>query len=134
MVKFLACLNRADLIRVYDGRIPTAGPVYGGSSKSGRKTGSTSAKMEESSALLPLTSVASGPPVISVLCNEGSEREVLSTGQELTVEFVSDSDQPGQGFKATFEFQPMPPEATVEDAVAAAAAPPPVHHVPSIGM
>ncbi|XP_071438728.1 suppressor of lurcher protein 1 [Hetaerina americana] len=126
----LSCINRADLIRVYDGRIPPMGPVYGGSS--GRRAPSAkSSRVEETSAAAVLTPVNKGPPVISVLCNEGSEREVLSTGRDLTVEFVSDSESPGQGFKATFEFQPMPAAAVAasEEAVAAAAAPPPHGHV-----
>lgn len=65
-----SCLNRADLIKVHDGRSPLA-------------------------------------PAITVLCNEGAALEVLSTGPDLFVEFVSNSDWPGQGFKATFQFQPL---------------------------
>ncbi|XP_044261813.1 suppressor of lurcher protein 1 isoform X1 [Tribolium madens] len=66
----LSCLNRADLIRVYDGK-------------------------------------TSADPAIRVLCNEGTELEVLSTGSDLLIEFVANSDWPGQGFKASFQFQPM---------------------------
>lgn len=49
----------------------------------------------------------SGAPTIAVLCNQGAEVEVLSTGPDLYVEFVANSDLPGQGFKATFQFQPL---------------------------
>ncbi|XP_068911532.1 suppressor of lurcher protein 1 isoform X2 [Tenebrio molitor] len=66
----LSCLNRADLIRVYDGK-------------------------------------TSADPSIRVLCNEGTELEVLSTGSDLFIEFIGNSDWPGQGFKASFQFQPM---------------------------
>ncbi|KAG8335042.1 hypothetical protein J6590_077723 [Homalodisca vitripennis] len=66
----VGCLNRADLIKVHDGRSAHA-------------------------------------PVITVLCNEGAALEVLSTGPDLYVEFLSNSDWPGQGFKATFQFQPL---------------------------
>lgn len=64
----LSCLNRADLIKVHDGRDSRA-------------------------------------PTIAVLCNEGAEVEVLSTGSDLYVEFVANSERPGQGFKAIFQFQ-----------------------------
>ncbi|XP_023718979.1 suppressor of lurcher protein 1, partial [Cryptotermes secundus] len=64
------CLNRADVIKVFDGR-------------------------------------SSAAPAITVLCNEGSELEVLSTGPDLYIEFVASSEWPGQGFKASFQFQPM---------------------------
>lgn len=66
----LSCLNRADLIRVYDGK-------------------------------------SSSDPAIGVLCNEGTELEVLSTGPDLFIDFVANSDWPGQGFKASFQFQPI---------------------------
>ena len=46
-------------------------------------------------------------PTIAVLCNEDSEAEVLSTGPDLYVDFVANSKWPGQGFKATFQFQPF---------------------------
>ncbi|XP_043486237.1 suppressor of lurcher protein 1 isoform X1 [Polistes fuscatus] len=49
----------------------------------------------------------SGTPTIAVLCNQGAEVEVLSTGTDLYVEFVANSEWPGQGFKAKFEFQPL---------------------------
>ncbi|XP_068083956.1 suppressor of lurcher protein 1 [Anabrus simplex] len=65
----LSCLNRADVIKVYDGRSSLA-------------------------------------PAITVLCNEGSELEVLSTGPDLYIEFIANSEWPGQGFKASFQFQP----------------------------
>jgi hypothetical protein len=63
-----SCLNRADVIKVFDGR-------------------------------------SSSAPAITVLCNEGSELEVLSTGPDLYIEFVANSEWPGQGFKASFQFQ-----------------------------
>ncbi|KOC65710.1 Dorsal-ventral patterning protein tolloid, partial [Habropoda laboriosa] len=49
----------------------------------------------------------SGAPTIAVLCNQGAKVEVLSTGSDLYVEFVANSKWPGQGFKATFQFQPL---------------------------
>lgn len=67
---FCSCLNRADIIRVYDGR-------------------------------------TSSDPSIRMLCNVGNELEVLSTSSELFVEFVANSDWPGQGFKASFQFEPI---------------------------
>nr|CAI5843728.1 unnamed protein product [Callosobruchus analis] len=72
-----SCLNRADIIRVYDGR-------------------STSA------------------PSIRLLCNEGTEYEVLSTGSELLIEFVANSDRPGRGFRAKYQFQPAVDDASVD--------------------
>lgn len=47
----------------------------------------------------------SGAPTIAVLCNQGAEVEVLSTGPGFYVEFVANSEWPGQGFKAMFQFQ-----------------------------
>ena len=67
---YFSCLNRADLIRVHDGKDSTA-------------------------------------PTIEVLCNQGAELEVLSTGPYLYLEFVANSEWPGQGFKAKFQFQPV---------------------------
>ncbi|KAK9881143.1 hypothetical protein WA026_014493 [Henosepilachna vigintioctopunctata] len=64
----ISCLNRADIVRVYDGK-------------------------------------SSDDPAIAILCNEGTETEILSTGPELFVEFVANSDLPGQGFRASFQFQ-----------------------------
>ncbi|XP_050449029.1 suppressor of lurcher protein 1 isoform X2 [Cataglyphis hispanica] len=49
----------------------------------------------------------SGAPTIAVLCNQGAEVEVLSTGPDIYIEFVANSDWPGQGFKAKFQFQPL---------------------------
>ncbi|XP_057341091.1 suppressor of lurcher protein 1 isoform X1 [Microplitis mediator] len=46
-------------------------------------------------------------PTIAVLCNEATEIEVLSTGPNLYIEFVANSEWPGQGFKAAFQFQPI---------------------------
>ncbi|XP_032670987.1 suppressor of lurcher protein 1 [Odontomachus brunneus] len=46
-------------------------------------------------------------PTIAVLCNQGAEVEVLSTGRDLFVEFIANSEWPGQGFKAKFQFQPL---------------------------
>lgn len=50
---------------------------------------------------------SSSDPSINVLCNEGTEREILSTGPDLFIEFIANSEWPGQGFKATFQFQPI---------------------------
>ncbi|XP_006563716.1 suppressor of lurcher protein 1 isoform X2 [Apis mellifera] len=49
----------------------------------------------------------SGAATIAMLCNQGAEVEVLSTGSDLYVEFVANSEWPGQGFKAMFQFQPF---------------------------
>lgn len=46
-------------------------------------------------------------PTIAILCNEDSEVEILSTGRELYIDFLANSKWPGQGFKATFQFQPL---------------------------
>ncbi|KAH0554504.1 hypothetical protein KQX54_011026 [Cotesia glomerata] len=46
-------------------------------------------------------------PIIAVLCNEATEIEILSTGPNLYIEFVANSEWPGQGFKAAFQFQPI---------------------------
>ncbi|XP_077284917.1 CUB domain-containing protein Sol1 [Arctopsyche grandis] len=73
----ISCLNRADIIKVFDGR-------------------------------------NSNTPAITVLCNEGSELEVLSTGSDLFIEFTANSDWPGQGFKASFQFQPLEEASTSE--------------------
>ncbi|KAK0157756.1 hypothetical protein PV328_011454 [Microctonus aethiopoides] len=58
-----------------------------------------------------LIKVHDGPrpetPTIAVLCNQDAEVEVLSTGSDLYVEFVANSEWPGQGFKAIFQFQPL---------------------------
>ncbi|XP_034828594.1 suppressor of lurcher protein 1-like [Maniola hyperantus] len=62
-----SCLNRADIIKVFDGRISTA-------------------------------------PVIAMLCNEIVGYEILSTGPDLLVQFTANSDTPGQGFKASYQF------------------------------
>ncbi|XP_015603832.1 suppressor of lurcher protein 1 isoform X2 [Cephus cinctus] len=50
---------------------------------------------------------SSAAPTIAVLCNQGAEVEILSTGADLYVEFVANSEWPGQGFKAMFQFQPL---------------------------
>lgn len=50
---------------------------------------------------------SSTDPSIKLICNEGNELEVLSTGPDLFIDFVANSDWPGQGFKAKFEFQPI---------------------------
>ncbi|KAL1491555.1 hypothetical protein ABEB36_012134 [Hypothenemus hampei] len=47
----------------------------------------------------------SSDPAISIICNEGNELEVSSTGSELFIEFVANSDTPGQGFKARYQFE-----------------------------
>ncbi|KAF4521635.1 hypothetical protein B566_EDAN006677 [Ephemera danica] len=44
-------------------------------------------------------------PVIAALCNTAAQLEVLSTGPDFLVRFVADSERPGQGFRAAFEFQ-----------------------------
>ncbi|XP_021203345.1 suppressor of lurcher protein 1 [Bombyx mori] len=64
----MSCLNRADIIKVFDGRTSTA-------------------------------------PVLAMLCNELIGFEILSTGPELLVQFTANSDTPGQGFKASYQFQ-----------------------------
>lgn len=45
-----------------------------------------------------------------MICNEAAELEILSTGSDIFIEFVANSDWPGQGFKANFEFQPTDDE------------------------
>ncbi|XP_072388890.1 suppressor of lurcher protein 1 isoform X1 [Diabrotica undecimpunctata] len=65
----ISCLNRADIIRVFDG------------------------------------STTSDPSII-LLCNEETQIEILSTGPDLFIEFVANSDNPGRGFKGKFQFQP----------------------------
>ncbi|XP_041989249.1 suppressor of lurcher protein 1-like [Aricia agestis] len=62
-----SCLNRADIIKVFDGKTSNA-------------------------------------PVIALLCNEILGYEVLSTGPELLVQFTANSNTPGQGFKAKYQF------------------------------
>lgn len=42
-----------------------------------------------------------------MLCNEATEVEILSSSPDLFIEFVANSEWPGQGFKAKFEFQPV---------------------------
>nr|XP_018907000.1 PREDICTED: suppressor of lurcher protein 1 [Bemisia tabaci]XP_018907008.1 PREDICTED: suppressor of lurcher protein 1 [Bemisia tabaci] len=74
----VSCLNRADVIKVYDGRSNLA-------------------------------------PTIAMLCNEVTEQEVLSTGSDMYIEFISNSDLPGQGFKALFQFQPVATLTTTSD-------------------
>jgi DNA gyrase/topoisomerase IV subunit B len=44
-------------------------------------------------------------PVIAALCNQAYQLEVLSTGPDLLVRLSARSPNPGQGFKATFEFE-----------------------------
>ncbi|XP_022909201.1 suppressor of lurcher protein 1-like [Onthophagus taurus] len=66
----ISCLNRADIIRIYDGISP-------------------------------------GDAAIKFLCNEGAEVEIFSTGSNLFVEFVANSDWPGHGFKARYQFLPI---------------------------
>ncbi|KAJ2947540.1 hypothetical protein O0L34_g17328 [Tuta absoluta] len=63
-----SCLNRADIIKVFDGRSLTA-------------------------------------PVLAMLCNEVVGYEILSTGSDLLVQFTANSNTPGQGFKASYQFQ-----------------------------
>ncbi|KPJ02417.1 Suppressor of lurcher protein 1 [Papilio xuthus] len=63
-----SCLNRADVVKVYDGRSSTA-------------------------------------PMLSILCNEVVGYEIMSTGSDLLVQFTANSNIPGQGFKARYQFQ-----------------------------
>lgn len=42
-----------------------------------------------------------------MICNTATEIEILSTGPDLFIDFVANSDKPGQGFKATYQFQPI---------------------------
>ncbi|CAG5045845.1 unnamed protein product [Parnassius apollo] len=63
-----SCLNRADVIKVYDGK-------------------------------------SSAAPVLTIICNEVIGYEVLSTGSALLVQFTANSNTPGQGFKARYQFQ-----------------------------
>ncbi|XP_063369841.1 suppressor of lurcher protein 1 [Cydia amplana] len=53
-------------------------------------------------------------PAIAMLCNELTGYEVLSTGPSLLLQFTANSATPGQGFAATFHFQP-PPDSTAAD-------------------
>ncbi|XP_022826177.1 suppressor of lurcher protein 1 [Spodoptera litura] len=53
-------------------------------------------------------------PAIAMLCNELTGYEVLSTGPALLIQFTANSATPGQGFAATFLFQP-PPDSTAAD-------------------
>ncbi|VVC88256.1 unnamed protein product, partial [Leptidea sinapis] len=53
-------------------------------------------------------------PTIAMLCNELTGYEVLSTGPYLLLQFTANSASPGQGFAATFHFQP-PPDSTAAD-------------------
>ncbi|RVE53535.1 hypothetical protein evm_001676 [Chilo suppressalis] len=51
---------------------------------------------------------------IAMLCNELTGYEVLSTGPALLLQFTANSATAGQGFAATFHFQP-PPDSTAAD-------------------
>ncbi|CAH0723634.1 unnamed protein product, partial [Brenthis ino] len=53
-------------------------------------------------------------PAIAMLCNELTGFEVLSTGPSLLLQFTANSASPGQGFAATYHFQP-PPDSTAAD-------------------
>ncbi|XP_045488272.1 suppressor of lurcher protein 1 [Pieris rapae] len=53
-------------------------------------------------------------PTIAMLCNELTGFEVLSTGPSLLLQFTANSATPGQGFAATYHFQP-PPDSTAAD-------------------
>ncbi|CAH1186141.1 unnamed protein product [Phyllotreta striolata] len=64
----ISCLNRADIVRVFDGS-------------------------------------ASADPSIRILCNENSGAEILSSGPDLFIEFIANSDRPGRGFKGKYQFQ-----------------------------
>ncbi|RVE54604.1 hypothetical protein evm_000725 [Chilo suppressalis] len=63
-----SCLNRADIIKVFDGRLSTA-------------------------------------PVLALICNEVIGYEILSSGPDILVQFTANSNTPGQGFKASYQFQ-----------------------------
>ncbi|XP_049799339.1 suppressor of lurcher protein 1-like [Schistocerca nitens] len=56
-----------------------------------------------------MVSVFDGPSpsaaAVAVLCDEASHLEVLSTGSSLYVELTARSRWPGQGFRASFQFQ-----------------------------
>ena len=43
-------------------------------------------------------------PVIAVLCNELSTTELISTNNQLYIEFITGSEWPGHGFRATYQF------------------------------
>lgn len=45
-----------------------------------------------------------------MICNEASEIEIFSTGSDVFIEFVANSEWPGQGFRASYEFQSMDEE------------------------
>ncbi|CAG9122573.1 unnamed protein product [Plutella xylostella] len=42
-----------------------------------------------------------------MLCNEIVGYEILSTGPDMLVQFTANSKTPGQGFKASYQFQPI---------------------------
>ncbi|KAF6210313.1 hypothetical protein GE061_013417 [Apolygus lucorum] len=46
-------------------------------------------------------------PVVAVLCNEVSNFELISTSNQLYLEFASSSLWPGHGFTATYHFEPV---------------------------
>ncbi|XP_063229250.1 suppressor of lurcher protein 1-like [Bacillus rossius redtenbacheri] len=73
----ISCLNSADVIKVFAGRDEEEE-----AEDDGRRR------------------------VVAFLCNEAAGVEVLSTGQHLHVLFVANSQQPGRGFKAAYQFQP----------------------------
>ncbi|KAL4707265.1 hypothetical protein ACJJTC_019803 [Scirpophaga incertulas] len=73
-----SCLNRADIIKVFDGRQSTA-------------------------------------PVLALICNEVVGYEILSSGSDLLVQFTANSNTPGQGFKASYQFQMDDPSSTDSD-------------------
>ncbi|XP_021945040.2 suppressor of lurcher protein 1-like [Folsomia candida] len=43
-------------------------------------------------------------PVIALICNTVTDYEILSSGQELRIEFIGNSDETGMGFRAKFHF------------------------------
>lgn len=56
---------------------------------------------------IPHYSFASPPLEYWNISFNFAEMEVLSTGSDLCIEFIANSEFPGQGFKASFQFQPI---------------------------
>ncbi|GBP14765.1 hypothetical protein EVAR_9663_1 [Eumeta japonica] len=52
--------------------------------------------------------------ILSSIANPSAGYEVLSTGPALLLQFTANSESPGQGFAATYHFQP-PPDSTAAD-------------------
>ncbi|XP_035710447.1 suppressor of lurcher protein 1 [Folsomia candida] len=43
-------------------------------------------------------------PIIALICNEEKDYEILSSGPHLQVEFLANSDSPGTGFRAKYQY------------------------------